>query len=145
MLAHVTARDSAGFYTSSTERFATNTYLQQSAHAEVTDVDSFPFRYDSVRRGGARPPAVPSLQGFWEASAWGHGTQALTWKPEGGRWAVVVMNADGSRTVTADVSLGAKADAVLPIGIALLAVGLLGLVAAAGLIWLAARETRGRR
>ena len=29
---------------------------------------------------------------FWAASANGWGTQSVTWKPSGGRWAIVVMN-----------------------------------------------------
>jgi hypothetical protein len=193
VLAHVTARDSAGFYTSATERFTSQTYaltsegmqigdirgegadwaldaldatvrvrasapdgrpvfigiapeaavdryLQRSAHEEVTDVEAAPFAYDSVRRGGARPPAVPSLQGFWTATAWGRGTQALTWKPHGGRWALVVMNADVSRGVSADVSVGAKTGAVLPVGLVLLGVGVVGLIGAGGLIWFGARD-----
>jgi hypothetical protein len=196
VLAHATARDSAGFYTSSTERFTTDTYaltsegtqigdvrgegadwaldaldarvrvrasapdgrpvfigiapeadvdryLLRSPHSEVTDVDSVPFSYDSVRRGGDRPPPVPSLQGFWEASAWGRGTQAVTWEPEGGRWAVVVMNADSSRAVSADVSVGAKTDGVLPIGLVLLGFGVVGLFAAGALIWVGTRHGGG--
>jgi hypothetical protein len=56
---------------------------------------------------------------------------------------MVVMNADGGRNVTADVSVAAKTDAVLPIGLVLLALGVLGLAAAGGLIWLGVREGGG--
>jgi hypothetical protein len=118
-------------------------YLVQTAHEEITDVHGPSFSYDSVRRGGTAAPGVPAAASFWAASTSGRGTQALTWKPGEGRWAVVVMNADGSRGVTADVSVGAKTDAVLPIGIVLLSLGVVGLVVAAGLIWLGAREHGG--
>ena len=154
ILAHGTARDSAGFYTSDTERFSTPTYaltsegmqigdvqgagadwaidaidatvrvrasnpagdpiligvaseeavdryLTQVAHDEVSDVHSGPFTYDTVRRGGSATPGAPASASFWTATATGPGTQALTWKPDVGRWAVVVMNADGSQRVAA--------------------------------------------
>jgi hypothetical protein len=196
VLAHVTARDSAGFYTSSSERFTTQTYaltseglqigdirgdgadwvldaldatvrvrattvdgdpvfigiarerdvdryLATSAHEEVSDVHSGPFSYDSVRRDGSAAPASPAGATFWAASASGPGTQAVTWEPDAGRWAVVVMNADRSPRVAADISLGAKSDAVLPVGLGLLGVGLAGLAVAVGLILLAARVEAG--
>ena len=58
-------------------------------------------------------------------------------------WAVVVMNAAGNRGVTADVSVGAKSGAVLPIGLVLLGLGLVGLATSAGLIYLAVSESPG--
>jgi len=195
VLAHATARDSAGFYTSSTERFTTQTYaltseglqigdvrgegadwaldaidatvrvrasapdgrpvfvgiareadldryFTQVAHEEITDVEGGPFTYDSLRRDGTAAPGVPAAARFWIASASGGGTQALTWEPEGGRWAVVVMNASGSRAVTADVSVAAKSGVVLPLGLVLLGLGVVGLAGSAALIWLAVREPR---
>ena len=196
VLAHATARDPSGFYTSQTERFSSSTYaltsegiqigdvrgdgaewaldaldatvrvrvanpdgrpmfigiareqavdryLTQIAHEEISDVQSSPFSYDSVKRLGGASPGFPTSASFWAATASGPGTQALTWKPDIGRWAVVVMNADGSRSVTADVSVGAKSDAVLPIGVVLLGLGLLGLGGSGMLIWLALREEGG--
>ena len=193
VLAHVTARDSAGFYTSPTERFTTQTYaltsegmqigdirgegadwtldaldatvrvrattvdgdpvfigiareqdvdryLRTSAHEEISDVHGGPFSYDSVRRAGRAAPASPATATFWAASASGPDTQAVTWTPDVGRWAVVVMNADRSPGVAADISLGAKSGAVLPVGFGLLGLGLTGLAVAVGLILLAVRE-----
>ena len=46
--------------------------------------------------------------------------QRLQWDLESGQWAVVVMNADGSRGVGADASVGVKSDWVLPVGLGLL-------------------------
>jgi len=196
VLAHVTARDSAGFFTSDTERFGTQTYaltseglqigdvrgdgadwaldaldatvrvrasnpagdpifigiaseqavdryLTQVAHEEVSDVHSGPFTYDSVRRSGSATPGLPMNGSFWAATAAGPGTQALAWKPDVGRWAIVVMNADGSRRVAADVSVGAKTGVILPIGLALLGLGFIGVLGAAVVISLAVREQSG--
>ena len=192
VLAHLTARDSLGFYTSRAERFSTDTYaltsagihigdvrghgadwaldaldatvrvrattpggtpvfigiarrtdvdryLLHSLHTVISDVHTAPFTYDSVRRGGATPPALPTTQTFWAASAGGWGTQSVTWKPAGGRWAIVVMNEQGGRPLSADVSLGAKSDVVLPLGAVLFALGVLGLGASAALIVTGAR------
>jgi hypothetical protein len=196
ILAHGTARDPAGFYTSDTERFSTPTYaltsegmqigdihgdgaqwavgaidatvrvraskpgggpifigiaseqavdryLTQVAHEEVTDVHGGPFAYDSVRRGGSATPGAPASASFWAATATGPGTQALTWKPDAGRWALVVMNADGSRRVAADVSVGAKTGVLLPVGIGLFALALLAVIASAALFVVALREPSG--
>jgi hypothetical protein len=110
-------------------------YLLLSAHAEISAASGAPFHYDSLRRGGTERPAVPGLQGFWAAATTGWGTQSVTWKPDRGRWAIVVMNADGSRPVSADVSVGAKSAVVLPLGLVLLAVGLAGIATSAALIW----------
>ena len=118
-------------------------YLTQVAHEEITDVHSAPFAYDTVRRAGSALPGAPAAADFWVATTNGRGTQALTWEPEGGRWAVVVMNAAGRRGVTADVSVGAKSDVVLPVGFVLLGLGIVGLAGAAGLIWVAVREPGG--
>ena len=96
-------------------------YLAGVAHAEVNDIELRPFRVTyRVRRGGA-PSTRPGAQDFWAASAHGAGTQRLEWNLESGRWVVVVMNANASRGVGTDVSVGVKADWVLPLGIGLLA------------------------
>ncbi len=96
-------------------------YLANVEHAQVDDIDVRPFRVSyRIERGG--PPAGrPGAQRFWAASTQGTGEQHLTWNLESGRWTVVVMNANASRGVGTEVSVGAKADWVLPLGIGLLA------------------------
>ena len=83
-------------------------YLGSVAQANVQDLDFDPFRVTYLPVTGRAPQAPPTEQSFWAASASGVGTQTLTWKVRDGDWSVVLMNADGSRGVTAHVDLGAK-------------------------------------
>ncbi len=96
-------------------------YLAGVGHAEVDNLDLRPFRVTyRLQRGGA-PSTRPGSQSFWAASAQGPGDQRIEWKLQSGHWAVVVMNANASRGVGADVSVGVKADWVLPVGLGMLA------------------------
>ena len=95
-------------------------YLDGVAHAVVTEIGRKP-EY-SERRGGA-PEGPPADQTFWAASATGAGEQTLEWEPEDGSWNVVVMNADGSRGVAADLSIGGELDPLIWIGVGLLVGG----------------------
>src|SRR5207237_4817058 len=107
--------------------------------ANVQDLDFDPFRVTYLPVTGRAPQAPPTEQSFWAASASGVGTQTLTWKVRDGDWSVVLMNADGSRGVAADVDLGAKLSFLLWVAIGLLIGGALLLGGAIALIVLAAR------
>lgn len=111
-------------------------YLRGVAHAEVTDLDPTSYR---TRRGGP-PRRRPAAQSFWVASSAGPGRQAADWQVEGGRWAVVTMNADGSRRVVVDADVGAKIGWFLGVGIGLLLTGALITAGGAVVIALAARR-----
>jgi hypothetical protein len=117
-------------------------YLASVAHASVQDIEFDPFRvtYDQVT-GGA-PQGLPTDQRFWVASASGVGTQTLTWKVRDGDWSIVLMNADGSRGVTADIDLGAKLSFLLWVAIGLLIGGVLVVAGSTALVVLAARRPR---
>jgi len=117
-------------------------YLSGSAHAVVTDVDSWPFHADYRTLDGSRTPAAPGGQRFWSASTQGSGDQDLTWDVEDGDWSVVVMNADGSPGVAADVSAGVRITWLAAAGWSLGGGGLLLLTAAGGLTFLALRRPR---
>jgi hypothetical protein len=117
-------------------------YLGTVAHANVQDIDFDPFRATYLSVSGGAPRAPPTEQSFWAASASGVGTQTLTWKVRDGDWSVVLMNADGSRGVAADVDLGAKLSFLLWVGIGLLIGGVLVSVGSTALIVLAARRPR---
>ena len=101
-------------------------YLDGVEYAVVTEIGREP---DYSERQGGAPDGPPADQTFWAASATGAGEQTLEWEPEDGRWNAVVMNADGSRGVAADLSIGVELDPLIWIGVALLVAG--GLLAAA--------------
>ena len=117
-------------------------YLANVAHASVQDVEFDPFRVTYHPVAGGAPQGPPTNQHFWTASASGVGTQTLTWKVRDGDWTVVLMNADGSRDVDADIDLGAKLSFVLWVAIGLLIGGALVVVGSTALIVLAARRPR---
>lgn len=101
-------------------------------HAVVSDIG--PDEEYVVHSGGA-PPAGAAKQDFWVASSVGSGEQVLTWEPEDGSWNVVVMNADASPYVAADLSIGAELDNLLWIGVAIVAAGIVLLALAAWTIY----------
>ena len=114
-------------------------YLDGVEHAVVTEIGREP-EY-SERPGGA-PKGRPADQTFWAASATGAGEQTLEWEPEDGSWNVVVMNADGSRGVAAELSIGGELDPLVWIGVGLLVGG--GLLAAAAALAITAGVRRRR-
>lgn len=117
-------------------------YLASVAHASVQDVEFDPFRVTYHPVAGGPPQGPPTDQQFWVVSASGVGTQTLTWKVRDGDWTVVLMNADGSRGVEADIDLGAKLSFLLWVAIGLLIGGALVVVGSTALIVLAARRPR---
>ena len=114
-------------------------YLDGVAHDEVRDLDFDPFSVDYRRFPGGEPPGPPADQSFWAASATGSGTQNATWEAESGNWTIVVMNADASRGVAADVSMGAEANFLIWLAIGLLIAGILLLAGGVALIVVGAR------
>jgi len=98
-------------------------YLDGVAHTLVDDIDDDPFEPEYRHRRGGPPPGPPGDQPFWLASAAGPGEQTLEWELESGRFAAVLMNADGSRPVAADVSAGVKISFLVPLLVALLVGG----------------------
>ncbi len=119
-------------------------YLSGVAHTSVSDVDSWPFEgsYDERTVAGDRRPAAPGKQPIWAASAQGPRTQTLDWDVEDGDWSVVVMNADGSRGVDAEVEAGAKVPFLAEIGWTATGTGAVLLIVAAGLLVLGIRRPR---
>jgi hypothetical protein len=115
-------------------------FLAGSAHDELADVSFDPFEATYRRQAGDAQPAAPVGQGFWVASVAGAGRQTVTWGMQSGDWDVVVMNADASRGLAVDASVGIKTGLLLPIGVGLLAGGLFAGAAAAVLIVVALRK-----
>ncbi len=112
-------------------------YLAGAARDEVGDVSGRELRYREVP--GALEVAPPVEQEFWEASASGSGTVELTWEVVSGEWVAVLMNADGSPGILADLNVGAKADVIPGLAAGLLVFGLLLGALAVGLIAYGAR------
>jgi hypothetical protein len=122
-------------------------YLRGVAHTEVTDVDygapwgdDFDADYDD--RAGRGRPAPPAESDIWVASQQGSGRQRLDWDVRDGDWSVVVMNADGSPGVDADISAGAKVPFLKELGWSLVGSGGLALVIGVGLMVLGMRRPR---
>lgn len=97
-------------------------------------------RADYRLQAGDAPGAAPGAQAFWAASAEGAGTQTLSWEVESGNWAVVLMNADGSQFVDANLSIGARLPHLVWVWVGLLAGGAVLLGVASLLIFLGVRR-----
>jgi hypothetical protein len=105
-------------------------YLEGVRYDEVADFDVDPFKLSTTTRAGDKPAAAPADQSFWAAA----GTGSVHWDATGGDWAVVIMNADGSPNVDAEVSMSATLPVVEGITIGALIGGVLLLIIAAACI-----------
>ena len=123
-------------------------YLSDVPHAEIEEIDFDEYRSDRVWATdyrdvvGSGEPSAPTDQTFWEASALGEGTQSLQWTIEPGDWTLVVMNADGSRGIDVDGTIGVEAPWLLGVGIGVLAAGVVLIALGLVLVLLVARGSR---
>ncbi len=113
-------------------------YLSGVARDEIRDV-RIGGAVDYRTIGGSGVPTPPADEGFWVVSASGPGTQELVWEVSEGTWTAVLMNADASPGIVAEVTVGVRSGAVLPLGVALLFAGLILGAVAVAIIVLAAR------
>jgi len=104
-------------------------YLADVAHDELVDLDGDP-EYRLLP--GADDVAPPGEQTFWEVSSAGTTEQEVRWDVRGGSWTAVLMNADGSAGLAADVNVGLRSGAVVPIALAMVFFG--GLFTAAAVL-----------
>jgi hypothetical protein len=118
-------------------------YLEGVAHDQVIELDG-PRSPVYRERSGGDDVTPPTTQAFWVASASGLGTQELVWPASSGRWAVVVMNADGTPGVVADVNVGVRAGFIIPLAITMFVVGALLTAAGVTLIVIGASGARER-
>ena len=111
-------------------------WLTGVPHDEIVAVDYDPFHatYRVHDRGGTATASSPLGERFWVRRTSGLGTRTLTWHLRSGHWAVVMMNADGSAPVRADVDLGVKVRYLVPLAIGLGGGGIVLLLIGAGLI-----------
>jgi hypothetical protein len=117
-------------------------YLAGVPHSTVTDVDTSPFQADYERHAGNRHPVSPEHAGIWEASTDGRGEQSIDWQIEDGDWSIVLMNADGSLGVDAEVSAGADIPFLDELGWSAIGSGAFALILSVGLIALGVRRPR---
>lgn len=113
-------------------------YLARSPIEEVSDIEVDPFELSGRRlRPGPSRPDPPASQRFWAAEGRGSDTATLRWDLADGDYRLVVMNADGSRNVQADGSVGVEIPHIGTVGWVLLGVGILLLVGGIAAIVLA--------
>lgn len=103
-------------------------YLAGVNHTEVRGIQTDPFRVRYADIPGSVTPTPPAEQDIWVASAAGPGTQELTWPAQPGSWALVVMNADASRSVDVDLRAGVRSGLLAPAATTLLVIGILTLL-----------------
>lgn len=84
-------------------------FLGDTLRSRVIDFDRAPVY---VTRGATAPPALPGDSDIWVDQGSGTGTQEVSWAIERGDWTIVVMNADGSRGINAEVAAGAEVPAL---------------------------------
>src|SRR6266536_969423 len=124
---------------------AVRAYLAGVPHSKLRkfDVDPFVAKYERI--DGTATPAPPASRKIWVATASGSGTATLTWDVHEGNWSAVLMNADASRGVNANVDFGADIHHLGWIAVALFTVGGVLLAVAVLLVVLGTRGLRRER
>jgi Domain of unknown function (DUF4389) len=113
-------------------------FLSGVAHERIVDLSNgLVPEYEAIPGADEAPP--PADQSFWVAQSSGTGRQVVEWEADEGDWAIVLMNADGSPGVAAEVEAGAKSDIVAPLALGLLGVGAVLMAVAVGLIVIGAK------
>ena len=108
-------------------------YLAGVAHNEIVDLRDRTPLYRNVE--GDDEIAAPHSTGILDRGrVAGRAPLELEWEATSGTWSAVLMNADGSPGVTADVNVGVKAGFVLPTALIMLASGAVLTPLAIGLI-----------
>jgi len=116
-------------------------YLRGTTYDEMASYGVNPFEVTYRRSSGRGRPAQAEAQHFWVASTTGTGGRSLEWDKRGGAWTAVAMNADGHPGIDLTADLGLRFGFLLPLGIGLLAGGVL-LAAATTTVGRRARRTR---
>jgi hypothetical protein len=119
-------------------------YLGGVQRTVVDELGTAPAATGQVEMPGTAPTGRPGARTFWVEQATGAGPQQVDWVPANGIWTVVVMNADGSAGVDADLRVGAELPALTGIAWGLLAAGVVLTLMAVLVIVLAARRRRPR-
>lgn len=121
-------------------------YLSGVSSARLTDIRDGEPVYTT--QAGTAPTSPPTEQSFWEVQDYGAGERSLTWELSDGDWTVVVMNADGSAPVVADVRVGAELPVLGAVSVTFLLLAgisfLVGVVLVAVAVFAASRRSSRR-
>jgi hypothetical protein len=128
---HVTATGNKPMFVGVGQDLDVSNYLAGAAHTRVIRYD-VPSTFSTQQMRGGTPRLTPPGElDWWVAKSGGNGPRSIAWPIEDGRFDVVVMNADGSPAVGADVRFGVEVHRgfgicllVLGAGIVVLALGL---------------------
>ena len=110
---------------------AVDEYLSGAAHDEIIDWSADLAAIIDVEyttHQGTGTPGPPGTETFWVTSVAGTGLQTLDWTIETGDWTAVIMNADASSGVTAELAFGAAPSNIDAITWTTLTVGLIALI-----------------
>lgn len=127
-------------------------YLSGTSYSTLTDYESdsrwsWGGRWDGTpvyrEHAGTAGPSSPESLDIWAAQASGTGEQVLTWAPTDGDWTVVLMNADATTGVQADVTAGAELPVLDWVGPVLLSIG--GTMLVIGVVLVATSLIGGRK
>jgi hypothetical protein len=137
----ISARNSNGqaLFVGIAPQTAANAYLTGVARSEVTDVSGDTVTYKT--HPGRAPAGPPGRESFWQSASTGNGQVTTTWHVKGGTWAIVLMNATAAAPVSAAVSVGAKTNLLLWLGLGFLLAGLIAGAAGGAMLW----SSRSRR
>jgi hypothetical protein len=122
-------------------------YLAGVQHVTLVEIRDGEAVYRTTAGGG--PASLPQDADFWVAETSGTGVQEITWTPENGDWAVLVMNAGASQGVDTAVTAGAEVPSlpwVVGILLSIAGVGLaLSVVLIAVPLWKVSSDGGGRQ
>ncbi len=90
-------------------------YIQDMEYQRVIDMDFDEENYELVFSAadfslhpGGPPSAPPTVHSYWVAHTSSADEQELVWEPQSGTYNIVIMNADGSEGIDANIQVGAS-------------------------------------
>lgn len=102
-----------------------NNYLRTTSRDIVSDLSEGTARVVPVP--GNAIPSKPSEQTFWTAQSQGI-APTISLAQSGANQTLVIMNADAQQQLSVDITLGVESDAIFPIGLGLVFVGVIFLM-----------------